>query len=263
MRTALKFVIGTTVAISLLAVFMPQLYGWLVLSRSGIENFYFWQFLTYIFIEPGPLSLHFFLELGFNMYILWMFGTSLIELSHTCIFLTIYLGSAVIAGLTALAFPYAIMAGSSNAVYAVLVAWMMRSPGARLSLFNFPVKGQWLIVGLIAWVFFISLSSSNWLACASLAVSVIFSYLFSIIIWRQQGPFPVLRPFERAILRLFEPKLKQPYNPTKIYDIKSGGQVLNDEQFMDAMLDQISRLGESSLTPAEKVRMKRISEKKK
>ncbi len=264
MRTPLKIVIFSTVAIRLLAAFLPQLYGWFAISRAGIENFYLWQFLTYVFIEPGPLSLNFFLQLAFNMYILWMFGSSLIEFSHTCVFFTLYLGGALVGGLTALAFPHAMLAGSINGVYAILIAWMMRNQGSQLLLFfTLPFKAQWLVLALLAWVFFINIASSNWLACTSLAASVIFSYLFSLIMWREQSPFAFLHPFERWILRLLEPKSQQSYHQSKIYDFKSGAPILDDDQFMDAMLDQISRLGENSLTAAEKKRMKSISEKKK
>ncbi len=67
-----------------------------------------------------------------------------------------------------------------------------------------------------------------------------------------------------ALLRFLWGKKRQlPYRHSKIYDIKSGEPLLDDDQFMDAMLDQISRYGEESLTPAEKKRMKEISEKKK
>lgn len=264
MRNSLKILIFTTIGVSLAAGFIPVLYSWLALSWAGIEQFYFWQLITYIFLERGPVSLGFFIQLAFNMYVLWMFGSNLLERSHTRHFLFLYLGSALVAGLSALAFPHAVLAGSTNAVYAILVAWMILNPESQLLLFfALPFKAQWLILGLIGFSLLVNLTAANWVDATSLVVSVIYAYLFTIVVWRQLSPFPVLNPFERKILRLFEKKKSEPYHRTKIYDIKSGSPVLDDDQFMDAMLDRISRHGAESLTPAEKKRMKQISERKK
>lgn len=264
MRTPLKILIFLTIGVSLAAGFLPQLYGWLALTWAGIEHFYLWQLITYIFIEPGPISLGFFLQLGFNMYVLWMFGSSLIERSHTRLFLTLYLGAALLSGLSALAFPQAALAGSTNAVFAILTAWAMVNPGSQLLLFfSIPFKAEWLILALLGFSLFIDLTTANWVAAVSLIVSVLYAYLFSLIVWRSHSPFPFLRTFERKIFRLLEKKPKETYHRSKIYDIKSGAPVLDDAQFMDAMLDRISRHGEDSLTPAEKKRMREISSRKK
>lgn len=264
MRIPLKILIGLTIALSLLGAFLPELQAWLALSWAGIKHFYLWQLISYVLVEPGPLSFSFFLQLAFNMYILWMFGSTLIERSHSGLFFALYFGAALVAGLASLAFPQAHLAGSTTAVYAILVAWMMLNPGSRLLLFfALPFKAHWLIVGLVGLAFFIDISSSNWVGCATLAVSVLYGYLFALVVWREQSPFALLRPFERKVLRFLERKKQTPYQPSKIYDIKSGAPILDDDQFMDAMLDQISRLGEGSLTAAEKKRMREISERKK
>jgi membrane associated rhomboid family serine protease len=264
MRTPLKILIFLTIGVSLAAGFLPQLYGWLALTWAGIEHLYLWQLITYIFLEPGPISFGFFLQLGFNMYILWMFGTSLIERSHTRLFLTLYFGATLLAGLTALAFPHAVLTGSTNAVFAVLTAWAMVNPGSQLLLFfSIPFKAEWLILALVGFSLFIDVTTANWVAAVCLIVSVLYAYLFSLIVWRNPSPFPFLRPFERNILRLLEKKPRETHHHSKIYDIKSGEPVLDDHQFMDAMLDRISRHGEDSLTPAEKKRMREISNRKK
>jgi len=48
----------------------------------------------------------------------------------------------------------------------------------------------------------------------------------------------------------------------KVVDFKTGQPILDDDQFMDAMLARISLYGESVLTPDEKNRMRKISERK-
>ena len=50
----------------------------------------------------------------------------------------------------------------------------------------------------------------------------------------------------------------------KIYDFKTGQAILNDEEFMDAMLSKISMYGQSSLSfRREHFRLKRILKEKK
>ncbi|PIS02713.1 MAG: hypothetical protein COT85_01395 [Chlamydiae bacterium CG10_big_fil_rev_8_21_14_0_10_42_34] len=264
MRTPIKVLIFSTIGLSLLAVLVPELQMLLALSWVGIKNYYYWQVLTYAFITPGSVSVGFFFQLGFNMYVLWMFGTSLLERTQAKLFLTLYLGAIILPGLSVLAIPNAVLAGSTTAVYAILVAWMMLNSGARLLLFfTIPFKAQWLVVGLIAFTLFVNISSHYWVGAISLTASILYSYLFTLIVWKQLGPFPILHPFERRFLSLFEKKVKQPKQRTKIFDIKSGSPVLNDDQFMDAMLEKISTRGKESLSPEEKKRMKEISERKK
>lgn len=262
MRTPLKVLIFLTIGVSLIAAFVPQLQPLLTLSWAGIKHFYLWQLITYVFVEPGPISFGFLLQLAFNMYILWMFGSTLIERSHTGLFFTLYFGATLVSGLAALPF-HATLAGSTAPVFAVLTAWMMLNQGAQLLLFfTLPFKAEWLVVCLVAFTLFIDISNSNWVGTASLSASVLFGYFFALIVWREQSPFTILRSFERAVLRLLEPRKKEPYHHSKIYDIKSGAPVIDDSQFMDAMLDKISLYGEESLTPEEKKRMRAISERK-
>ncbi len=264
MLKSLKILIFTTIGVSLAALFVPQIQPWVILSWKGVEHLFLWQFFTYIFLEPGPFSFSFVLQLGFNMYILWIFGAPLLERARPPLFLALYLGSALLSGLAALAFPSFLLAGPTNAVYAIMVAWMMLNPGAQLLLFfAVPLKAYWLIGGLVAFTLFMDISSADWLSSITLAISVLYGYLFSLIVWRERSPFSFLYPFERRILRFLEKKKQEPYHHSKIYDIKSGAPVLDDDQFMDAMLDQISRLGENSLSSAEKKRMREISERKK
>lgn len=260
MKTLIKVLIFTTIGASLIAGFVPQLYPWLTLSWAGLQQFYIWQLITYIFIERGPISFPFFLQLAFNMYILWMFGSSLLERAQTKKFLLLYFGSALISALTLFLFPYAILSGSINPIYALLTAWIVLNPHAQLLLFfSIPFKAEWLILSLIGITLLIDLSNAQWAMALSLSISAIYGYLFALIAWRQQGPFPFLHSFERKVLKLFEKRQKSQH---KIYDIKSGSPILDDDQFMDEMLDRISRHGEDSLTPAEKKRMKEISEKR-
>lgn len=265
MSFPLNLLIPLTILLSLLAGFFPSLAPWFALSWAGIEHLFLWQLFTYILIERGPISVNFFINLAFNMYILWVFGTQLVERSHARLFLMLYFGAALIGGLAALGMPHPFLAGPANGVYAILVAWMLLNQKSQLLLFfSFRINAQWLVLGLIAATLLIDLAGSYWAGAVGLAASCIYAYFFTLIAFRQPGPFHFLRRFEKRIFQFLERKKKhETYVHSKIYDIKSGEPVLDDDQFMDAMLDRISRHGEESLTPAERKRMKEISKRKK
>lgn len=263
MRLPLRILIFTTIGVSLAASLLPDFQSWLALSRSGIAHFYLWQLLTYPFVESQFFSLSYLIDVGFNMYILWLFGHSLLERCDSKLFLILYFGATLVGGLAGVAASPMQLAGSSGPVYGVMTAWMMLNAHSQLLLFfKIPMKAFWLVFALI----FVSLGADvmtgNWVEAASLSASVLFGYLFALIVWKEQGPFTILRPFERKILGLFDKKPKNSY-PSKIYDFQSGDPILNDEQFMDAMLEKISRTGADSLTAEEKARMQQISKKRK
>jgi hypothetical protein len=157
--------------------------------------------------------------------------------------------------------PYHFFAGSSPALYAILIAWVFLNAEAQLLLFfAFPLKARWLLLSLIGANLLIDFSNSNWPSLFALSGSAIYAYLFTLIAWRTKSPFPFLHRFEEKVLRLLERSKKSP--PSKIYDIQSGKPVPDDDAFMDAMLTRISLHGENSLSREEKKRMQEISRRK-
>ena len=193
------------------------------------------------------------------------------ERLHPRLFYALFFGSAAAAGLLAwcamigsqLASP---LFGSSPALYALLTAWVILNPDARMLLFfAVPFKARHVLLGLIGFNLLIDLSRSDWIPLIAYIGAVLFGYFFTVISCRMRSPFPFLSGLENGILRAVERLThlgKKTIRHTKIYDFKSGKPVLNNEQFMDAMLARISLYGEDSLTPEEKKRMKQISEKK-
>lgn len=264
MRTPLKILIFSSIGISLLAGLIPQLRGLLTLSWVGVEHYYLWQFVSYIFVERGPISLNFAISLAFNMYILWVFGMPLLERAGAKLFFTLYFGGAIFGGVSALLFPGFVLAGSTNAIFPLLVSWMMLNPNSQLLLFfTVPFKSYVLVLALLGISLFIDLANADWVGAVSLLISCLYAYLFTMIIWKEGSPLAILRPLERKILQFFERRKKPKKVEPKIYDIQSGKPISDDDQFMDAMLDRISRHGEDSLTPAEKKRMREISKRRK
>jgi membrane associated rhomboid family serine protease len=254
--------------ILILSLLSSYLAPYLALSAAGIRHLYLWQFGTYLFVHPFPSAI---LHLAFNLYLLWMFGASLMERLHPVSFFSLFFSSGIFAGLaawgamTCFHLPTPLL-GSSSALYALLTAWVILNPDARLLLFfALPFKARHLLLALIGFNLLVDLSRSAWVPLTAYAGAVVFGYLFTVVSCRIRSPFSFLAPLENGILRLLERLShlgKQTVRHTKIYDIKSGEPVLSDEQFMDAMLARISLYGEETLTPEEKKRMHRISERK-
>jgi membrane associated rhomboid family serine protease len=255
---AIRTLVFSTIAISIVSALFPVLQQLLALSLSGIHNLFLWQFLTYPLVHAGPLSFSFLLHLAFNMYLLWVFGSSL----------ALYFGAALVSGLVAAGVMYLFnlpyfLAGSSAPLYAVLFSWMICNQGAELLLFfAVPFKAQWLVLGLLGANLLIDLSNGDWVSCASYITAALFGYFFSLAVWKTHSPFSFLRPFERAFFRLTSKRTPKPYSHSKIYDIHSGEPFLEDDVFMDTMLARISLHGEDSLTADEKARMNAISARK-
>ncbi len=262
---SLKILLLSTLILSL---FSKILGPYLALSFAGFQHLYLWQLATYLFVHPFPSGL---LHLAFNLYLTWIFGASLLERIRTPLFFSLYFGAGVCAGFFALAamslFHLATsFTGSSPALYALLIAWVLLNPEARLLLFfAVPFKARNLLLILIGLNLLIDLSSANWIPLFAYVGSLLFGYFFTVLSCKTRSPFPFLAPLERGLLRIVE-KIehlgRRNYRHTKIYDIKSGAPVLNDEQFMDAMLAKISLQGEESLSSDDRKRMQKISEKK-
>lgn len=262
MHRLIQILIFTILGVSLIGAFSPTIYSYLALSWAGMEKFYFWQCFTYAFIQQGAISFGFFIQMAFNLYILWVFGSSLLERMEIRPFVFLYFGSIFLGTLSVVIFPQSLLSGSIYPIYALLASWVVLNPGSKLLLFfAIPFKAEWLILALFGASLMIELSDAQWGAAVAIVISTLYGYLFTLLKWRQHSPFGFLHFFEKKVLQLFEKKGRG--SKAKIYDIKSGEAILNDEAFMDAMLERISRHGEESLTPEEKKRMQKISERKK
>ena len=135
---------------------------WLGLHYITAQDFYPWQFITYMFMHGN------FSHLFFNMFALWMFGYALENYWGSKRFLVYYLitgvGAALIqTGVLALEIrgmtqglpPFAaqhyinqiVTVGASGAVYGILLAFGMCFPNVPIFLyFFFPIKAKWFVI---------------------------------------------------------------------------------------------------------------------
>jgi membrane associated rhomboid family serine protease len=274
----LKFLLGAIAAITLASALLPGLHLplFLGLSFPGIDHHFYWQWLTYLFIQPplGGINLTLLIQLGFTLYLGWIFGTSLLDRLGYPKLTALFIGTALSGGLAAWAALLSVgssqlFIGPTAPLYGLLFAWTLLNAEAEILLFfTIPLKARFALFVLMGSTLLIDLSQAQWTSVASLLASVSYSYLYTLLACRIRSPFTPLHGFERALIRTWERcrtwsrKKAAPYQPTKVYDIKSGLPVLDDDQFMDAMLAKISLYGEDSLSSDDRKRMTQISQRK-
>lgn len=273
----LKFLLGAVAFFTLGSAFFPKIAFILGLSQEGISRFFFWQWLTYSFFEPAPRGLDgsLLIQLGFTLYLTWIFGSSLIERLGVRRFFFLFFGCALFGGLGAWSvlkifhLP-TLFISPSPALYGCLFAWTLLNAGSTVLLFfTFPVNAAKALYILIGFALFFDALQGNWPALAALSASLAYAYFFTLLCNQIRSPLSFLRPFETALLKGYS-KLKswtqkkpKIYRSSKIYDIHSGKPILDDEQFLDAMLTRISLYGEDCLSPQELKRMDEISKNRK
>ncbi len=148
----------------------------------GTDMFHSWQLITYMFMHDPSGPFH----LIFNMFALWMFGSTLENLWGPKRFLVFYLICGIGAGFVHLGSIAVEMAylqngyqqglvsmiqlqqkaftpvmGASGAVMGVFAAFAYTFPNDRMFIFPipFPIKVKWAIMGLVAIDLFSGFSS--------------------------------------------------------------------------------------------------------
>lgn len=245
------------------------------LSWWGLHSGYFWEVLTFLFVQGPPgtgLTLQFFINLIFNMYILWVIGTQVVEIVGGWSFLSFYFITGIVSALLTLMLSSNIMiAGNSPVILALMAVWGMLYPESEVLLFFLiPIKAKWLISGLLGAVLLMSIGQGAFSYFLLYFLAICIGYLYATMVWGWSGPFSWMQPIDQFLYSISSwirrhvsfRKKSGPQNPEKIIDINSKKPLQDDEAFVDAMLEKISRRGEDSLSWGEKKRLQSISEKK-
>lgn len=246
----------------------PQYF--LGLSWFGLVSYYIWQPLTYLFVQDGGsqgITLFFLTGLAFNMYLLWILGTSVQNRLGNRQFLMIYLLTGAVAGLVAtfvmpLAEQYTMLAGPAAGLIGLFVIWTMLHKGNDLFLFFIiPVKVKWLLGVALGGSLLMSLSQFDLVSFALYLSAAIFSYLYGALAFKLKSPFAFMAPIDALLGNNHAFKTKSRGPNSKIVDIidVTPMPTQDDDTFVDAMLTKISKHGEGSLSPMEKQRLDRIS----
>ncbi len=270
-------IIATSATTLLTALVDPLIFGhfhfslqyFLSLSASMFKSLYLWQPFTYLFVlQPyGGITFGLIFSLFFQMLILWMMGAAIAERYGEKSFSKLYFGSGILAGLLTLpyylSFPHTFpIAGPTASLYAVFVVWCMLHQEAQILLFFIiPVKAKWLLVGGLAASLLVFLSEVSVLSLILLAIGTLYGYLYAAFFKETISPYPFLNKVDRFFIN-FGRKSRQKKKESKIVKFPGGKREESDEEFVDRMLDKISKKGADSLTKKEQDRLDKISKGK-
>jgi membrane associated rhomboid family serine protease len=156
-----KLIIANVAAFFLQQIFQPHFtLVFALVPRAVVENFYVWQLGTYMFLHGG------FVHLLFNMFILFIFGSSLEMVWGPRRFLKYYLACGVGGGLLSVVFNYnSIVVGASGAIFGLLLAYAMLFPDNYILLwFVIPVKAKYMVAGLAIIELYLGMQNSTGIA---------------------------------------------------------------------------------------------------
>lgn len=150
---AVQWLIAINVAIyflQLTVVSQPDMVAALAFKSPGDLTQRPWTIVTYMFVHAG------FLQLAFNLWMLWLFGPRLEQAWGQRSFSFYYLLCGLGGWLADLFFVHsgAPLIGASAAIFGVMLAYAMRWPDDELRVFPFvfvAMKVRWFVVLLAAW----------------------------------------------------------------------------------------------------------------
>jgi membrane associated rhomboid family serine protease len=255
---------------------------WFALNPiSGVDaagepfNFQVWQLITYQFMHGG------FSHILFNMFALWMFGSSIEDVFGSKKFLIFYLLAGVSAGLLHLfvspllgSLP-AVTIGASGSVYGVLIAYALFFPDNLIFLyFLIPVKAKYLIGFLVVIEFLAVDSASSGVAHLAHLGGALFGFLY--IMFDKNSYVSLKNLFNKSFYYKSNPKRDIFSNPfsrksqtdnevqdANYYDLNHKDETEVTQAEIDRILDKISQSGYQNLTDHEKKILFQASKKMK
>ncbi len=203
----------------------------------GVIRGMIWQPVTYMFLHGTPW------HLALNMFILWMFGSSIEQAWGPREFLKFYFFTGVMAGLLSLAVTIGqnvVTIGASGAIFGLLVAFGMLYPDRIiLAFFIFPMRAKNFVLLLAALELMMTLEAgdpnANNIARGAHIGGMLFGYLYLKFGDRVRRSLPRLRFNARS-------------GRKKKVDDWNG--FMQNE--VDPILDKIGREGIHSLTRKER-----------
>jgi hypothetical protein len=218
----------------------------------------------------------------FNMFALWMFGSSIENVFGSKKFLIFYLLAGISAGLLHLFFSPllggvpALTIGASGSVYGVLIAYALFFPDNLIFLyFLIPVKAKYLIGFLIVIEFLAVDSASSGVAHLAHLGGALFGFLF--IMFDKNSYVELKNIFKRSYFYKSTNKSKKNMfdniagtfrrnnnvDEANYYDINSKDESEVKQAEIDEILDKISQSGYQNLSEREKKILFQASKKMK
>lgn len=148
---ATLYLIAANILVFAAGYALPSLKLWLALNPAALVSGWVWQPATYLFVH-ADLS-----HLLVNMIGLFFFGTQVERSMGSKEFLLFYFTTGILAGLISFAIYavtgawYTLLIGASGAVFAILLAFAVANPEARIFIYGIlPVKAPFLVLGYAA-----------------------------------------------------------------------------------------------------------------
>jgi membrane associated rhomboid family serine protease len=235
--------------------------SWLVLPTSFVDIiFQPWSIITYAFLHAG------FWHLFWNMYLLYWFGTYVLNLFSAKRFLTIYLLGGICGGLLYVLsynlFPVftninSNLMGASAAVLAIVIFIATYTPNTIVRIFMFKVK-LWQIGLAMVLLDLVQLpSSGNAGGLIAHIGGALFGFIYATQLAKGNDIGIWFETLIDSVLNLFKPRHKRPFKKvhrTKQTAAKQAKKKPSNEHQakVDGILDKIGKSGYDSLTKAEK-----------
>ncbi len=228
--------------------------------------FHVWQPLTYMFMHAG------FSHLFFNMFALWMFGSSLEQYWGSKRYLIYYLATGIGAGVFQelvwwlMGTHHVLTVGASGAVYGILLAFAWLFPNNQMFIFPFPfpIKAKWFVLIFFGIELFEGFSRSDGVAHFAHLGGMLFGVLL-ILYWKNKGVDTGEGLWDGARLkewwrRVTETKARREdksygnyhYQDPIREDKQEDEEAKRKEAEINRILDKIKLSGYDSLTPEEK-----------
>jgi membrane associated rhomboid family serine protease len=239
-------------------------------------NFQVWQLITYQFMHGG------FSHILFNMFALWMFGSSIEDVFGSKKFLIFYLLAGVSAGLLhlfvspLLGGAPAVTIGASGAVYGVLIAYALFFPDNLIFLyFLIPVKAKYMIGFLIVIEFLAVDSASSGVAHLAHLGGALFGFLFIMFdknsyvslknVFKRSNFYKSSNKSQKNIFDNLAGTFRRGTNveDANYYDINRKEESEVTQAEIDEILDKISQSGYQNLSEREKKILFQASKKMK
>ena len=113
-------------------------------TNFGVDPIKFksWQLITYMFIHAGPL------HLGFNMYVLWIFGTHIESIWGFKKFIIYYFLTGIFSGVCIYFFSVSSLTtiGASGAIFSIVAAYAYIYPNRMISFWFIPVQARTIVL---------------------------------------------------------------------------------------------------------------------
>lgn len=248
-KNVLNKIIAANVVVFLLQIILYKINfeQWLVLHPEKVlTRGYIWQLFTYMFIHGDIL------HIGFNMLIIWMFGTQLERIWGSSQFLKYYFVCGLGGALFSFIFSYhSIILGASAAAYGILLAYAVLFPYNQIYILGiFPIRARTLVIVLAILEFLRGMGGQDGIAhfahLGGLAAGLIYinSDHRTSIFWRRI----------KSLFDSFPVKIKIKKDDD---DENFDG---NSRKKVDSILDKISKKGYGNLTETEKRILERYSD---